>query len=340
MLFIVITTPLCNLRCRYCGGDLLGMPPEIQYTVDDLARMIRRYKAPIVAFYGGEPLLKPELVTQMIETLPASHFVINTNGYFIKSIEDVLPRFDAILLSIDGRENTTDLYRQPGCYQRVMEAVDCVNRSGFTGELIARMTVSGLTDIYADVTHLLNYFPLVHWQLDAVWSNLWDLTGFKTWVDASYKPRLLRLIDWWISHVKEGRIPGIIPFLGIMTRLLHGGEGLPCASGCQSVTVTTGGTILACPIAPEYSWNVLGDFNGITSVHIGEPCTSCRVFTICGGRCLFAYKEQLWGLEGFNVICQVTQFLIDELQKHVPECEPFKEQFRYPPFNNTTEIIP
>ena len=340
MLFIVITTPLCNLHCTYCGGHLPGMPSEIQYSISDLADMIGRYKDPVVAFYGGEPLLRPQVIMQMIDALPAKQFVINTNGYFIKSIENILSRFDTILLSIDGRETITDGYRSPGCYQRVMEAVDCIKQSNFSGELIARMTVSRDTDIFEDVTHLLTSFPLVHWQLDVVWSNLWDLAGFTRWAETSYKPQLRRLIDWWIDQVKKGQLKGIIPFLGIMSRLLHGGNGLPCASGCQSVTVMTDGRILACPIAPDYEWNVLGTFDQFTPVHIGEPCTSCRVYPVCGGRCLFAYKEQLWGQNGFNEICRVTKFLIDELHTHISDCEPLQEHFRYPPYNNTTEIIP
>ena len=57
-------------------------------------------------------------------------------------------------------------------------------------------------------------------------------------------------------------------------------------------------------------------------------------------RCLFANRERLWGKEGFDAICDVTKYLIYELEKYTRICEPIKEKIRYPPFNNTTEIIP
>ena len=139
---------------------------------------------------------------------------------------------------------------------------------------------------------------------------------------------------------EKKKILGIIPFLGIMSRILNGGSGLPCQAGTEAITITTDGKILACPIAPEFKWNVLGDFNSFGKVNIGEPCTKCDVYTICGGRCLFAYKEKLWGNEGFVEVCNITKYLIDELKKYKETFAGIVGDIKYPPFNNTTEIIP
>ena len=341
MLYIILTTPLCNLHCRYCGGSLPGMPSDITYDTVTLLRFIKKDPNAIVAFYGGEPLLRPHIVKEFLDVLPANHFVINTNGYFIESIRDEIPRFDTILLSIDGRESVTDGYRQHGCYQQVMHAVDVIHNTSFQGELIARMAVSKDTDIHKDVTHLLQYFPFVHWQLDVVWSALWELDEFTAWAEESYKPGLQKLISTWIEKVKQGNVTGIVPFRGIMTRLLYDITGLPCEAGENAMAITTDGNILACPIAPGHFWNDLGDIStGYHQVHIDNPCPKCDVYDICGGRCLFANKERYWGMEGFHAICDVTKFLIGELQKYRHICEPFKEKIKYPPYNNTTEIIP
>ena len=336
-----MTTPLCNLHCSYCGGSLHGMPEDISYDVDLLQKRIEKDSESIVAFYGGEPLLRPEVVKRFIKKLPAKRFVINTNGYFIDKIVDELSSFDTILLSIDGRKHITDEYREPGCYNQVLTARDCINESDFQGELIARMAISKNTDIYEDVTHLLSLFPLVHWQLDVVWSALWELAEFKQWKKDIYKPGLTKLIDEWSSEVKEKRIPGIIPFLGVMTRLLYDVSGLPCQSGNNAISITTDGNILACPVAPDYEWNNLGSLSkGFRRIHVQNPCPKCDVYSVCGGRCLFANRERLWGKEGFDAICDVTKYLIYELEKYTRICEPIKEKIRYPPFNNTTEIIP
>ncbi|RLF63530.1 MAG: putative peptide-modifying radical SAM/SPASM domain-containing protein, partial [Thermoplasmata archaeon] len=112
--------------------------------------------------------------------------------------------------------------------------------------------------------------------------------------------------------------------------------------------ITTDGRVLACPIAGEFLWNEMGNkidaLHSFKKVEIGEPCTSCDVYDICGGRCLFAYKERLWGDEGFRAVCRVTKHLIHQLEgvkgvvmEKLPQIE---GEIDYPPFNNTTEIIP
>jgi putative peptide-modifying radical SAM enzyme len=337
-----MTTPLCNLHCSYCGGSLHGMPNDITYDTDVLRDIIKKDNDAIVAFYGGEPLLRPKIVKYYLDILPAKHFVINTNGYFIKLIKDELVLFDSILLSIDGRKQITDSYREKGCYDQVLAARDLIQDSSFNGELIARMAVSKDTDIYKDVTHLLRYFPFVHWQLDVVWSALWELSDFKPWVEDSYKPGLKKLINDWILGIKNNQVGGIIPFRGIMTRLLYDDiSGLPCQAGEKAFAITTDGKILACPIAPDYDWNNLGFISkGFNTIQLDDPCPSCNVYSVCGGRCLFSNKERLWGKEGFDAICEVTKFLINELANYKHLCEHIKEKIRYPSFNNTTEIIP
>lgn len=316
------------------------MPQTIQYTMEELQEFIKQDPCSIIALYGGEPLLEIDTVKTILNTIQAKHFVINTNGFFLEQLEEYIHRFDTILLSIDGRETVTDGYRGKGCYKKVMQAVDFVKKNSYSKELIARMAVSKKTDIYKDVTHLLSYFPLVHWQLDVIWSPLWELNEFSDWVETSYKPGVLRLLDEWIEHIHNGTIKGIVPFMGIMTRILHGGSGLACQAGNQAMAITTDGKVLACPIAPEFEWNVLGDFQKRKTITIGKPCIQCSVYDICGGRCLFSYKEQCWGTQGFNAVCKTTQFVINELKQRKKECKQLKELFHYPLFNNTTEIIP
>ena len=327
------------MNCIYCGGSIKGMPEDIQYSLDDLAKFISRDKEAIVAFYGGEPLLKIDRVIEML-SLPAQKFVLQTNGFFIQKLGDYIHRFDAILLSIDGRKEITDFYRGKGCYDKVMEALKFLKENEYEGEIIARMTVSYKTDIYKDVMHLLKFFPYVHWQLDVVWSNLWDWKEFKKWAEESYKPGIKKLIKFWIEGIAKGNVAGIVPFLGIMKRILHGERGLPCQAGEKAFAISTDGKILACPIAYDFEWNLLGDFKNYKRIRIGGECLKCDVYEICGGRCLFFNKEKLWGEEGFKEVCNVTKFLINELMKYKDLCKKSKYKFNYPEYNNTTEIVP
>ncbi len=344
MLYTLIVTPTCNLSCSYCGGSLEGMPQEITYDIGELADFIGKDKDAVVAFYGGEPLLRPDVVKNLLSVLPAKKFVLQTNGYFMHKLGEKVNKFDTILLSIDGRREVTDRYRAPGCYGKVMDALHFLRESGYDGVVIARMAVSRYTDIYKDVTHLLRFFPHVHWQLDVVWSALWELKEFREWAEISYMPGIEKLVAFWIREMEKEKVLGIVPFLGIMKRMVWGGEGLPCGAGKEAVAITTDGKVLACLIAGEFLWNELGDIHSFKRVEIGEPCESCDVYSICGGRCLFAYKERLWDEEGFHATCGVTKHLIRQLEGvkdvvigHLPQIE---KEIDYPSFNNTTEIIP
>ncbi len=356
MLYIIFLTGVCNLRCRYCGGTIPEevMPHEIQYEIEDLRKFIEKDPDATVAFYGGEPLLRIPLMLRMMDSLPAKRFVIQTNGFFLDKIpRGYLNRLDAILVSIDGREEITDYYRGRGVYRMVVDKVRKI-RPHYHGDLIARMAVSEESDIYEEVTHLLSLpFDHVHWQLNVVWAPDDSWHDFDAWVRNSYNPGITRLTELWVENLQKGKILGIVPFLGVIKRMLFGGEGLPCGAGRDAFAIATDGRVLACPIAGEFEWNELGDIWSSepeklrNSVDVDEPCKSCDIYPVCGGRCLFANKERLWGEEGFAKICGTVRHLVNEMKRAKSMVEELinrgkfeREDFFYPPFNNTTEIIP
>ena len=356
MLYIVFLTGVCNLHCRYCGGTIPEevMPHEIQYSIDDLKNFIMEDPDAIVAFYGGEPTLRLKVMMEIMDSVPAKRFVVQTNGFFLHKIpEDYLNRLDAILVSIDGPREVTDFYRGSGVYDMVVDRVRRI-RPYYGGDLIARMAVSEESDIYRDVMHLLSLpFDHVHWQLNVVWAPDDSWHDFDAWVRNSYNPGITRLTDWWIGEIERRNIPGIVPFQGVIKRMLFQEDGLPCGAGRDAFAITTDGRILACPIGGEYEWNNLGDIWNKTpkelrnSVDVDEPCKSCDIYPICGGRCLFANKERYWGMEGFNKICGTVRHLVGEMKRARKVIENLieegmykKEDFYYPTFNNTTEIIP
>lgn len=363
MLYFLIVTRICNLRCKYCGNepDPEVEPIDVRYKIEDLRKFIEKDPEPIIAFYGGEPLLRINLIEKIMDQIPAKHFILQTNGTLLHRLRPkYLHKLDTILVSIDGRKEVTDYYRGEGVYDRVLENVRNIRERNYKGEIIARMAVSEKTDIFEDVKHLLELekpkFDCVHWQLDVLWDSppYQRYSNFDEWIQ-KYNKGISKLVHYWIKNIEEkGKIPGIVPFLGIMKTLLFQEKTqLRCGAGIDAFAITTSGKIIACPIAPEYDWNILGDIWHLHpadlpfKVTIGEPCTSCDIFHICGGRCLFANKTLLWGLEGFRKVCNATKHLINELLKIKPRIERIiekgivdKSEFNYPPYNNTTEIIP
>jgi len=350
MLYIIFLTARCNLRCKYCGGsiDESVMPPELTYSLQQLRRFIESDPSPSIAFYGGEPLLRLDLMEKIMDGINAEHYILQTNGLLLDKVKPrYLQRLSTVLVSIDGIKEVTNFYKGE-VYDRVMRNVKAVKKH--CNEVIARMVACEKTDIFRDVTHLLQHFDYVHWQLNAVWSppDLWN--DFPTWVE-HYNEGISRLAEFWLQSMRVGKVEGIVPFLGVLKAMLfEPNTSPPCGAGVNAFAITTDGRVAACPVCVDFEWNVLGTIEDDMQnfrIEIDEPCRSCELSSICGGRCLFFNKERLWGEEGFNLVCSTSKHLISEIARLKPEIEELvengvieKEMLYYPKYNNTTEIIP
>lgn len=356
MHYHIILTKECNLNCKYCGGGSDSQPKEIQYSISNLKSFLSKDSAPVIEFYGGEPLLRIETMKRIMDAIPG-RFVIQTNGLFLDRIEpQYLEKFNAILVSIDGKKNVTDEWRGIGVYERIIENIGIIRQKGFHGYLVARMTVAQGTDIYENVRHLLDtgFFDHVHWQLsfEMFWEGAED--RIEDWI-CSYNKGISSLVEWWLSEMRKGRYSGIVPFTGIMNSLLSGKDSkLRCGSGIDFFTIMPDGRVSACPVSVDFDFSVVGSifndspFSLCNKVRVGEPCISCDIFHICGGRCLFVNKAQdMLRENGYSLICTTVGHLVGELHNALPRVVKLIEKgtvrrsdFDYPEFNNGCEIIP
>ncbi len=352
MLWLIYTTGECNLKCSYCGGSFSPniVPWNVKYDLDTLKEMIETDPEAVIIFYGGEPLLNPGFIEDIMDKIKARRFGIQTNGTRI----DLLPekywkKMDVVLLSIDGRKQLTDRFRGKGTYDSVLKSFIKLNSIGIN-RIIARMTVTQYTDIYEDVMHLFSIgFKNVHWQLNAVWSKKWNI---KSWAYSSYIPGIRRLGKKFLEEASKGKILGIIPFLGILSaHYFDGYKAPPCGAGYRSISISTDGRVLACPIAVFERWAVLGDVDKgfkLKEIEIPERCKSCEYFRYCGGRCLYSLMEgkNLWG-SFYEDLDEITKRTIEEvislikyLDRYINEGIISKEQLKYDPTQDSTEVIP
>ena len=348
MQYFVILTKECNLFCTYCGGGSDTPPKEVQYSVADLTSFLSSDGSPAIEFYGGEPLLRIGAMKEIVDAVPV-RFMLQTNGIFLDRIDPQhLARFHSILVSVDGPEEITDGERGNGVYERVTRNLGSIRQRGFRGDLVARMTVVQGADVHGNV----------HWQLS--FSMFWEAgertePGLAEWI-AEYNSGISSLVDWWVDEMSRSkRIPGIVPFIGVTNSLLTGRDsGLRCGSGSDSFSIMPDGRVSACPVSVDFDFSVIGSIFGKTPrslcgvVEMGEPCVSCDVFRICGGRCLFVNKSQgLLRKDGYYDICKTVKHLVTELQDALPRVRALIESgsirasdFEYPEFNNGCEIIP
>jgi putative peptide-modifying radical SAM enzyme len=290
----------------------------------------------------------------------AGKFMMQTNGILLDQLSsESLRNMDTILVSVDGTKELTDYYRGRGAYDRVVHNLKDIREKGFAGEAIARMTVGRETRIDREVSSLLfdeNLFDSIHWQLDALfWHNDYDKESFSNWVEGEYSPGVRNLVNMWVDQMrKQGRVHRIYPLIGIMeSLLLSEPTKLRCGAGWTMFNIQTDGNITPCPVMAGMRDYYLGNIKDTNpddlsskAVYVSKPCPNCSIYSVCGGRCLYANVTKLWGDEGFALVCGTVRELVEALRRVAPqvlslisERRVSLKDFSYPKYNSC-EIIP
>jgi uncharacterized protein len=374
MFFHVILTTECNSQCLYCFGEALddmdedfldltvdySLPRNISYNIALLDKLCERDNDCVLTFYGGEPLVCVDEIKKIMDRVRAKLFMIQTNGLLLDRLDSqYVNRFHTILVSIDGDQALTDYYRGNGTFRKVIDNLKLIRQNGFQGELIARMTVMEQTDLYRQVTWLLNNdefsFSSVHWQLNAgFWKNDFARRDFKCWSEENYNPGIWKLVKFWVDNMeKNGVVLHLYPFLGVAESLLSG-EGkslLRCGGGWINYAIQTDGYIIPCPTMWGMKDYYLGHISNadplkLKKVFVGKPCTECNALNLCGGRCFYANVTKRWGPEAYSHVCKTVRTLINAISKEIPRIKEFidegrvqRKDFEYMKYNGC-EIIP
>ena len=374
MYFHLILTDNCNLSCSYCRAKAFenlaesdgeralvidqDLPVELDFDLNILYEFLKKDPAPVLTFYGGEPLLRADLIERIIQEAPVRKFIMQTNGLFLDRLSpEAVDRFSTILVSLDGGRELTDANRGDGVYDRVMRNIRQISATGYTGEIIARMTVTEKTDIFDAVRYLasnLDYsFSSIHWQIDANFSGDFHLRRFGEWTEGSYNPKIRSLVRYWVDHMESsGEVLRWYPFLDPMEDLLFGKESrLRCGSGYANYSIMTDGSIGPCPVMIGMSQYYVGHISRshplkLDPVLIRGECADCAIRTFCGGRCLYSNITQPWRSTERRLVCSTVENLRDALVTALPRIRTLIEEetvrtedFMHDKFNGC-EIIP
>ena len=162
----VVFTQGCPLRCLYCHNpDCRAICDGKGMTVDELITDIQRYRSYMdasgggVTVTGGEPLLQPEFVAELLRQCQALgiHTALDTSGYSdLDSAKHVLQHVDLVLLDIKSFD--------PSTYRRVtsVSLEPTLTIARYLSNIgkptwIRFVLVPGLTDAPANVEGLADF---------------------------------------------------------------------------------------------------------------------------------------------------------------------------------------
>ena len=380
MIYHVITTPECNLCCAYCGEKAFScpepkgakslkfeaVPAEPKYSAKQLNSFLSKDKdKPVsIIFYGGEPLLNIDFIKEVMDSQKkyktVKNFLIQTNGTLLHKLpKKYVNKFHTILVSIDGGKEITNKNRGEGTWGKVTENLKLIRKNGFKGEIIARMAIEEPTNFFNDVIELVKptnpegfRFSSVHWQLDA---NMWhdyEKRNFSAW-SKEYNADVTKLSNFWLSELKKGNALRLYPFMGVIDSLIFGTQYyLRCGSGVGNFTILPNGKISSCPIMSGVKKYYLGDISKTSpknlpfKLKIGNPCTKCSDFELCGGRCLYSNLNPVWPKKGIDELCGTIKHLLKEMKQISPEIKELIEKKKLKKKDlqflkyNCAEIIP
>ena len=311
----------CNLRCQYCfastgdfGQGRKIMPPEIAKKAIDfvIARSGVRHNIE-VDFFGGEPLMAWDTVTQTVDyarSLEEKYnkkfrFTITTNGLLLdedkrKYINEII---DNCGLSLDGRREVNDEFRKTvagtGSYDTIVPKFKAlVDERDPNLDYYARGTFT---------SHNLDFAEDVLSIADAGFDRLsvepvtadpgcgYDLTEDDLpKIEAEYD----RLTDIMLERKKEGKPFTFFHFMvdldqgPCVVKRLRG-----CGAGYEYVAVTPDGDIYPCHqfvgkdefkqgsvLDQSFNMDIAQKFAGM-NIYSRPKCQKCWAKFYCSGGC-------------------------------------------------------
>lgn len=311
----------CNLRCQYCfastgdfGQGRKIMPPEIAKKAIDfvIARSGVRHNIE-VDFFGGEPLMAWDTVTQTVDyarSLEEKYnkkfrFTITTNGLLLDEDKRkyINENMDNCVLSLDGRREVNDEFRKTvagtGSYDTIVPKFKAlVDERDPNLDYYARGTFT---------SHNLDFAEDVLSIADAGFDRLsvepvtadpgcgYDLTEDDL---PKIKAEYDRLTDIMLERKKEGKPFTFFHFMvdldqgPCVVKRLRG-----CGAGYEYVAVTPDGDIYPCHqfvgkeefkqgsvLDQSFNMDIAQTFAGM-NIYSRPKCQKCWAKFYCSGGC-------------------------------------------------------
>jgi len=309
----------CNIACKYCfenptNKNARAMTFDIaQKAIDNMLIQKKELDEYSIFYFGGEPLLKWELLRQIseyayqeivIKRCRKLMFLINTNATLIN--EHVLSLFKdysfKVTVSIDGPLEIHDenrIYRNgKGSYSKVEESIQLLKKNGIVTQLRPTLSpqLKNLTAVFDFFEKQELPYGYAFSHTTSYQSNINNTFFNKQQLQETNK-EFMAVMDYFAEKIKNKetvfcseliRKLNIIHFKARRTHL--------CEAGRKSLAVDEKGQYFACQTMIPHQYAAIGDVysnlnntkryqymaKDITQITL---CNNCTIRGLCVGGC-------------------------------------------------------
>lgn len=303
----------CNLRCGHCGSSCASLMPDELSTVealrlcDDLAELGMEW----VSLTGGEPTTRLDW-DQIVQRLTSKGVKANliTNGWLMN--EQLLDKaitagVNIIAVSIDGLEQTHDMIRKKGSFQRIIQALDLMKERQIEPMVITTVNQKNLAELWR-LKDVLISKGVRGWQVQ-IGFPMGNLAANREWV---LEPSQVdEVIDIAHRTMLEGKLEVVLgdclgyyslKHIELLKMRTGGCPSQSCTAGKSTFGILHNGDITACTSNRDRDF-IAGNIRERSLHEIWEDpnsfawnrtmkkemveglCGSCRFGEICLGGC-------------------------------------------------------
>ena len=256
-------TLACCFSCRHCGSRAGAARPNELSTDEclDVAAQLAGLGCRRVSLIGGEVFMRSdwaEIARALISR--GIKVCIITNGFvFTDALIDKIKSvgLESVAVSLDGSRDVHDGFRQPGSYERAMNAMDRLASEGIPVSVITTLNSenTGCLEEMYDVLHGKDIFT---WQLQAC-----SPMGNAAELGTDYRIDFGRVIRFVEDHMDAPFAIGIADNIGYFTESegsLRGNRSghaffRGCKAGLESIGIDSVGNVRGCESMYDEAFN-------------------------------------------------------------------------------------
>ncbi len=298
----------CNLACIYCnvqegtyGDDLTFMDESTAYAAIEYLAKIRKGRFPRLIFYGGEPLLNWEVLTQSAERMASvfsqREMQVVTNGTVIdEERAEFLAKYDIFtILSMDGPKWIHDRNRPMkdggSSYEKARKGLECLKKAGVRFHIRATWIpgFAGYNEIFQHLTGIAEDSRKVSVGIEFGYADDNGVEEYNRALAGRYRQAEQKRLD----------LPNSVYVYLDMISKADLAPVARCEAGHAGLSVTPSGELYPCQVSVSKGKYHLGniwqgiDEQGKKNLEIflnrfSPACKTCWVRPYCPGPCSYA----------------------------------------------------